>query len=171
MGVVGIRVGRPSHAEPSSASCHVTVVPPPTPPTVTTILRSELGTQIKQHLHRPRRCAQRWRESPLWTLSTELRGNGRHRPRWTPGAWSSMPPAAEVTGRSKRHSNQGCLDTGHPLPVHPHGASPMGIQSGQLCPWVHTCCFIPGRHKTLLTAHLGEGDQGWGRCSADGSHP
>lgn len=62
------------------------------------MLRSELGTQIKQYLHRPRCCAQRWRESPLWTLSTELRGNGRHHPRWTPGAWSSMPPAPRSRG-------------------------------------------------------------------------
>ena len=87
----------------------------------------------------------------LFQHSTPLGKKGQRRPRWTGGrgvggggTQSHQLPRTQG-GPS---SNRGHLATDPHLHIHPLGVSPTGVQSGQLCPWAHTCCFVPGCHKT-----------------------
>ena len=70
--------------------------------------------------------------------------------RW--GGGCTEPPAAEDTGWSKLKPRP----SGHcpPPPRPPSRCLPAGTQSGQLCPWARTCCFVPGSRRNPVRPAL-----------------
>ena len=70
----------------------------------------------------------------------------------SPASSAPGPPAAEDTGWSKLKPRP----SGHcpPPPRPPSRCLPAGTQSGQLCPWARTCCFVPGSRRNPVRPAL-----------------
>ena len=140
----------------------------------------ERGGRVWAHsTHCPRRCAQHWREPPFQHHPFQHSAHSWERRDSIVPAGQEVRGGAQshqlLRTQGGPSSNRGPLATAphlHALPlgVCPQAPSPAssapghalaalspdpaGTQSGQLCPWARTCCFVPGSRRNPVRPAL-----------------